>query len=134
MFRLTLAGDALVTGYIDDVAIMIEGGSTALNNSVLTAIHQKAAGWAEMHASVFAPQKYELIHFIHRRDQKRFKDRMLDLTLHIGGRSQVVKAKQNARYLGVWLNSELNRKAHLDKAVAQGTKSIGALSAITGST
>jgi hypothetical protein len=36
-------GDALVTGYIDDVAIMIKGGSIALNNSVLTTIYQKAA-------------------------------------------------------------------------------------------
>jgi hypothetical protein len=59
---------------------------------------------------------------------------MLDLTLHIGGRSQVVEAKQNTCYLGVWLDSELNRKAHLDKVVAQGTKSIKALSAITGFT
>jgi hypothetical protein len=32
-------GDALVTGYIDDVAIMVEGGSTALNNSILALIH-----------------------------------------------------------------------------------------------
>jgi ribonuclease HI len=127
-------GDALVTGYIDDVAIIIEGGSTALNNSVLTIIHQKALDWAEKHASVFAPQKYELIHFIHRRDQRRIKDGMLDLTLHIRGRSQVVEAKQNARYLGVWLDSELSGKAHLDKAVARAIKSIGALSAITGST
>jgi len=63
---------------------MIEGGSTALNNSVLTAIHQKAARWAQMHASVFATQKYELIHFIHRRDTKRFKNKMLGLTLRIG--------------------------------------------------
>jgi retron-type reverse transcriptase len=86
-------GDALVTGYIDDVAIMIEGGSTALNNSILTTIHQKAARWAQMHASVFAPQKYELIHFIHRRDTNRFKDKMLNLMLRIGDRNQVVEAK-----------------------------------------
>ena len=87
-----------------------------------------------MHALVFAPQKYKLIHFIHWQNQKRFKDRMLDLTLHIRDCSQVVKAKQNTCYLEVWLDSELNRKAHLDKAVAQGTKSIRALSVITGST
>ena len=47
--------DALVTGYIDDVAIMIRGGSIALNNSVLAAIYQKAARWAQKHASVFTP-------------------------------------------------------------------------------
>ena len=41
--------------------------------------------------------------------------KMLDLTLHIGGRDQVVEAKQNARYLGVWLDSELSGRAHLDK-------------------
>jgi hypothetical protein len=127
-------GGALVTGYIDDVAIMIEGGSTALNNSVLTAIDQKAARRAQMHASVFAPQKYELIHFIHRRDTMKFKDKMLGLTLRIGDHDQVVEAKQNALYLGVWLDSELSGKAHLDKAVARATKSIQALSAITGST
>ena len=101
-----------------------EGGSTALNNGVLTTIHQKAARWAQLHASVFAPQKYELIHFIHRRDTKRFKDKMLNLTLDIGGQAQVVEAKQNARYLGVWLDSELSGRAHLDKAVARATKSI----------
>jgi ribonuclease HI len=83
---------------------------------------------------VFAPQKYELIHFIHRRDTKRFKDKMLDLTLDIGGQAQIVEAKQSARYLGVWLDSELSGRAHLDKAVARATKSIEALSAITGST
>jgi hypothetical protein len=79
---------------------MIEGGGTALNNSVLTTIHQRAARWVQLHALVFAPQKYELIHFIHRWDTKRFKDKMLDLTLEIGGQIQVVEAKQNACYLG----------------------------------
>ena len=59
---------------------------------------------------------------------------MLNLTLCIGDRDQVVEAKQNARYLGVWLDSELCGKAHLDKAVARATKSIMALSTITGST
>jgi hypothetical protein len=59
---------------------------------------------------------------------------MLGLTLHIGDHGQVVEAKQNARYLGVWLDSELSGKVHLDKAVARATKSIQALSAITGST
>jgi hypothetical protein len=87
-----------------------------------------------MHALVFAPQKYELIHFIHRQDTKRFKDKMLGLTLRIRDHDQVVEAKQNACYLGVWLDSELSRKAYLDKAVAQATKSIQALSAITGLT
>lgn len=79
------------TGGIDDVAVMIEGGSTALNNSVPTIIHQKAARWAQLHASVFAPQKYELIHFIHRQNTKRSKDKMLDLTSDIGGHVQVVE-------------------------------------------
>jgi hypothetical protein len=80
---------------------------------------------------VFAPQKYKLIYFIYRRDTKRFKDKILDLILDIGGHTQVVKAKENTRYLGVWLDPELNRRAYLDKAVIQATKSIEALSAIT---
>jgi exonuclease III/ribonuclease HI len=127
-------GDTLVTGYIDDTSIMVESGSTALNNNILRVIHQKAARWAKTHASVFAPQKYELIHFIHRRDTKRFKDKMLDLTIEVEGSRQVVEAKRSARYLGVWLDSELSGKAHLEQVVQRATKSIEALAAITGST
>ena len=80
---------------------MIEGGSIVLNNSVLTTIYQKAVSWVYTHALVFTPQKYELIHFIYRRDTKRFKDKMLDLTLYIRDWDQVVRVKQHARYLGV---------------------------------
>ena len=57
---------------------------------------------------------------------------MLNLTLDIKGQAQIVKAKQNACYLRVWLNFELSRRAYLNKAIAQATKLIKALFAITG--
>jgi hypothetical protein len=67
-------GGALITVYVHSIAIMIEGGNTASNNSVLTTIYQTAARYAarsaQLHASVFAPQKYELKHFIHCQDAK----------------------------------------------------------------
>lgn len=94
-------GDTLVTGYIDDITILIEGPSTVINNSILVLIHQKAARWTKTHASVFAPQKYELIHFIHKRDSRKVKNKMLNLTLETEHGTQVVEAKPKARYLGV---------------------------------
>jgi hypothetical protein len=52
----------LVTGYIDDTSIMVNG--TVEENERLIVLHHKAEAWAKQHASVFAPAKYELVHFL----------------------------------------------------------------------
>ena len=53
---------ALVTGYIDDVCILVWGLSPEVNYWQLERIHHIAERWEKTHASRFSPKKYRLIH------------------------------------------------------------------------
>ena len=54
----------LVTGYINDISIIINGRTTEEITKILAMLHKRAEKQANQHALVFALQKYELIHFI----------------------------------------------------------------------
>ncbi|CZT13379.1 uncharacterized protein RAG0_16889 [Rhynchosporium agropyri] len=64
------------------------------------------------------------------RDTRRFRERDLELDLK-GGR--IIPATDNARYLGVILDKELNGLAHIEHVKKRVEVSIQALRAITGS-
>jgi len=66
--------ESLITGYIDDTSILVEGKNTEETCARLQELHAKAEIWAKKHASVFAPQKYELIHFVHPSDLGKITD------------------------------------------------------------
>jgi hypothetical protein len=129
----------LITGYIDDISIMVSG-KVGENNARLAKIHKKAEE-AQRHASIFVLDKYELLHFQpkSRRQSSRQQDssRQDEETLHLelaSSRTQSIVPATAARYLGVMLDPELNGKAHL-KHIAESTeKSVNALAAISGST
>jgi ribonuclease HI len=128
-------GSDLVTGYIDDTSFLVEGLTTEDTARQLEVLHAKADEWAQRHASVFAPAKYELIHFIYKGDRKRFRDK--DRAVDRGPRDgveRVVEPKQHARYLGVILDSELNGMKHMEHVKERVEKSIQALGSIAGST
>ncbi len=121
----------LVTGYIDDTSFMVEGSTTEVTAARLELLHMKADDWARKHASVFAPNKYELIHFIHKGDHKRIKDRGRTVDL---GSNRVIAPTTHARYLGVILDEQLNGIKHMEHVKGRVEKSIQALKAISGST
>jgi hypothetical protein len=50
--------DAMLTGYIDDVAILAWGKTTERTCKILGTILKKAQQWATTHALVFAPDKF----------------------------------------------------------------------------
>jgi hypothetical protein len=62
------ATDAMSTGYIDDVAILAWGDTTQRTCQILSTILEKAQQWASTHASVFAPDKFQLTHFTRTRE------------------------------------------------------------------
>ncbi|KAK0367942.1 zinc knuckle [Colletotrichum limetticola] len=68
-------GDTTATGFIDDVAILAVGDSTEETCQKLQEALRKAETWALTHASVFAPEKFQLTHFTRfsRPSQKRHK-------------------------------------------------------------
>jgi hypothetical protein len=91
----------------------------------LKVLHAKADEWARTHASVFAPAKYKLIHFIYKEDKRYIRDsiRVVNLGL-INGIKRVIEPKIYARYLRVILDLELNSIKFIDYIKERVSKSI----------
>ena len=55
-------GKAMVTGYIDDICVLVWSRAAVANCRRLEQIHKIAEQWETQHASKFAPAKYGLIY------------------------------------------------------------------------
>ena len=55
-------------GWVDDVCFMAKGDSEHETTRKLRSACRKADQWAKMHASVFDPKKYALVHFVNTRE------------------------------------------------------------------
>ena len=130
---LQVAGnEALVTGYIDDTCILVTGETTQENCIKLNRIHEKMVDWAVKHGAVFAPQKYELLHFF-KKPKKALEDESnATVQLQVGNVTQEVRPTPTARYLGVWLDSGLTGEAHLKQAITKANQQKEALRSIAG--
>ncbi|CZR70250.1 uncharacterized protein PAC_20151 [Phialocephala subalpina] len=118
--------NTIATGYIDDVAILRWGGSTEETYNGLARTMQKANAWARRHASVFAPSKFQLTHHTRRRQIEADRQVQVDQT--------VVRPTASSKYLGVTLDTALNWKQHVQNLTTKISKSIGALTSLSGST
>jgi exonuclease III len=134
LLEIASRSSQVVTGYIDDTMFLVEGENTESTVHKLEVLHRKADEWAYKHASVFAPAKYELIHFVYKGDKKKIKEctRPVDLG-PTNGVERIIRPKTHARYWGVILDSELNGMKHLDHIRDRVGKSIQALGSIAGS-
>ena len=79
---------------------------------------------------MFAPDKYQLIHFTRKRQHS---SRDLASTVRINSYPAEVKEKA-MRVLGVWVDPKLQWKEHIQQAVNKGNAAFNALSRITAST
>jgi ribonuclease HI len=102
--------------------------STKENCNSLAKTHTKAQTWAEKHASVFAPAKYQLTHYTRRQTFEH----QLNEQLNIGGATIIPRGK--CKYLGLTIDTRLNWKPHMDQIQGKANKSIQALSSLAGST
>src|SRR5579871_5799386 len=92
--------NTLTNGYIDDIGILTWSKSTEENCRKLDKIHQRMEGWAARAASVFAPNKYALIHFTSERAPKKETER--EIVLHLkNGNTQTIEPSTKERYLAV---------------------------------
>lgn len=119
--------DDLVTGYIDDTSILVTGDTKTGNTETLRKIHEKAAEWARRTGSVFAPQKYEMVHFA-----KGKKDLEPEAPLDLP--TARVQPSKTARLLGVILDKKLSGLPHAERLRERATISIRGMQAIAGST
>ena len=126
---------SLVTGYIDNTSIIVNGRNTQETTKTLSMLHKRAEKWVYRYASVFAPQKYKLIHFIQPKKRALEEECKHPLVLILKDRrTQTIQPITKARYLGVILNNKLMGKAHLDYIMERSISQLACLSGIAGST
>ena len=130
---------ALVTGYIDDVCILVWGLSPEVNCWQLERIHHIAERWEKTHASRFSPKKYGLIHMYKTQRGIRTQrgpgtEPLGSLEASIRVRGVTVEPKPALRYLGVWLDNSLTGKEHVEQARAKAATLINAMRSIAGMT
>lgn len=117
----------LVIGFIDDTSILVTGNTKGENVGALQDIHKKAEDWARRTGSVFAPQKYEMIHFANgRKDQEDEAPLVLP--------TATVRPRKTAKLLGVILDKKLTGLPHAEHLREKAKVSIRGIQAIAGST
>ena len=114
-------------GFVDDVNVLAYGKSTEENCRILERIHRKCELWAARHGSVFAPDKYELIHLS--RNPKKF-----DMSATIQIENNLIEPKTDIRVLGLQIDTKLKWGAHIRKTQEKMTSQSLALTKISTST
>ncbi|GMF81920.1 unnamed protein product [Aspergillus oryzae] len=136
-------------GWIDDACTLAVSDTYAENVETLNAALSRAGRWASRHASKFAPDKFELIHFTNPREPEPTPQSpglspndIWEVPLPPAGHDQMeitfagitVKPTETAKYLGVWLDKTLSFSIHRTKALAKAHGTLAALKGIAGST
>jgi len=114
------------SGYIDDVTILRRGDTTEETCNALGRTLRLANQWASKHASIFAPDKFQLTHYTRQKYFNTTQPVIID--------QATVMPKKASRYLGITMDGELNWKLHIQEIKIKATKSIGALASLAGST
>lgn len=113
-------------GFVDDIAILVEGKSCKENSTVLLNLHEKfCKPWARRHGSKFDPEKYQLSHLTRKRSAN------LEFPLSLP--EQTVQPQKTIVYLGVLLEDKLSWNGQVIANKAKALKSIGGLAGLAGS-
>ena len=111
-------------GYIDNVGIVVIWPSVKENLRVVLLLHDRAMEWARKHASIFNPEKYQLVHF----GSGKEIDRLI-----ISGFEKPILARESVKYFGVHFDQTLNWNAQLENLEVVTSKRLTAISALAGS-
>ncbi|KAG7403415.1 Retrovirus-related Pol polyprotein from type-1 retrotransposable element R1 4 [Fusarium oxysporum f. sp. rapae] len=117
----------MTTGFIDDVAILTWADSTKETCKKLQEALHVAEKWAATHASIFAPDKFQLTHFTRTRTR-------IDVEEPLQTRWGMIEPKKTCKYLGLIMDSTLTWKQHIDEVQRKVTKTVNALGSLGGST
>ncbi|KAJ1706371.1 putative reverse transcriptase [Aspergillus flavus] len=153
--RRPQGGSTEAYGWIDDACVLASSDSYAENVETLKIALARADRWATQHASKFAPEKFELIHFTNpRRSEAETTpppspglspddpNSIWEVPLPPTGHDQMdvpyagttIKPTETAKYLGIWLDKTLSFTTHRTKALAKAHGTLAALRGIAGST
>jgi hypothetical protein len=115
--------DAIMAiGYIDNVAIMATGNTTKESCDKLATAFTIADQWAQKHAFIFAPEKFQFIYFI--------RSKTTDINQMLSTTWEEITPKLTCKYLEITLNTRLKWKQYIQKIQQKAIKSITALSCL----
>ena len=114
-------------GYVDDIAILAWGADTTETCKNLNVALEKADQWASTHASVFAPEKFQLSHLTR-------SNNVPNIELPINSKYGEIKPQRTCKYLGVTIDTRMRWKPQIDSIQQKVSKSISALKSLAGST
>ncbi|OXV05133.1 hypothetical protein Egran_07099 [Elaphomyces granulatus] len=110
--RDIIADKAYQLSYIDDFSLSISSTSAYKNCRALEGVVASLIEEAESQGVQFDPGKTELIHFSTQR-------KPIDEGVSIAG--QAITPKPIVRWLGIWFDSKLTFRAHIEKRINQAT-------------
>lgn len=120
-------------GYIDDTSILATSNSTRQNCQLLAKAFEHCDNWAAKHASVFAPEKFALVHFPPPKADRN-DDRDDQAEAYIGhvdlGNGRTIRPSLSAKLLGVVIDGKLTFEDHIKEVDKKCTKSLQAISAL----
>ncbi|KAJ6176718.1 hypothetical protein N7485_003632 [Penicillium canescens] len=141
-------------GWVDDVCILAISDSYEENVWLIEKALGRADQWAKRHAARFAPDKFELIHYSNPRIAMEPSPQTISpsppseydvwavpddpcgheqMPVAVPGGAPI-QASEQAKYLGIWLDKQLNFSTHRKKLLAKANGSLEALRGISGST
>ena len=109
------------SNFVNDVAIMTIDSTETDNLEALRESHEKTIKWTKTHESIFAPAKYQLIHFR--------KNILVDLELSLRLANHFVNFEKKCKYLRIIMNSRLQWQNHLQYLEKQSTDKLAIFSA-----
>ena len=101
--------------YVDDITLSYSSKSIENNCKKLELAIEKLLQLQSQNNIQFDMEKTELIHFYLKRI-----DNYQDYIVQIGDIQ--IEPKNLVRWLGIWLNSKLNFKEHVEKKIANATR------------
>jgi len=101
--------------YIDDIGLVASSESIEKNCKILKEAAIRIFEKGADNLIQFDPEKTELIHF----HSKRNIGENVNICF---SENYLVEAKPTVKWLGIWLDSKLNFKEHVEKKVAQATR------------
>ena len=114
-------------GYIDDALVMAKGDDLEETVEILTDFMTREEGgfaWAKAHNSTFAIDKLAVTHFTRRRtvDLERPGRTIIREAPALILRGEPVKVLQAYKYLGIYVDSQLNWKIQTQEVISKATK------------
>jgi hypothetical protein len=108
-------GRIKIKGFADDAALLIQGRSLAIMYREMNKAIAKANQWAQENGLTLSPSKTIAVLFT-----RKTKYTIPKTPLKKG--TKIIDLSSEAKYLGVFLDSKLNWKYHIENKIRQCTK------------